>query len=101
MFLEEKRHGEVIKIKPSIHTFLEFCKSKPPEEQYDYRNIHMCACGQFAHLVDAVGQWKNSVHPWLLLNRFADDDLQTFGAIVNRIEKYLSVMVGARLARSS
>ena len=77
--------------------FLKFCRSKPPEEEYQYHSYQHCACGQYtASLgIDYYDTWSapnitaNFTRFFRNLETEARKFPRTWGALAERVERNL------------
>jgi len=77
--------------------FLDFARSKPPEEAYDYMDRYVCACAQFAEtlglgeqyadLVGLVGSSEQMKRTFIPIEIVAGKLPWTWGGLVERLEE--------------
>ncbi len=75
---------------PNMKSFLLFCESKNPEEEYNYFNQRICAMAQF------LGPENYQTSQFTPINRLgtcealASQKPHTFGALATRLRKELA-----------
>ena len=75
-----------------VHDFLDFCKSKPPREEYHWDIASICACGQFFGNIDWYPKERAIDNATgISLNCLAADGKWTFGALAKRVDRALEV----------
>jgi hypothetical protein len=97
VFLETKTDGETTVV-PSFQGFIEFVKTKDPNEEYLWRLGSGCAAGQYAKSLGMLkdflsrGCWGETERAvlWAKLSCIAQpaypDEYQTFGALLKKLE---------------
>lgn len=74
----------------SLEHFLDFCKSKDPEEYYNYYNCDICACAQYTKSFGMTyGEADIQSVKFGYLNHLASKHPHNFGELTSRIEQAL------------
>jgi len=71
------------------HQFLDFCRSKPADEEYKYTDPSACAFYQFAIANGIPNPVRYSSGLPALIEQVVNHDDETFGALASRLEAAL------------
>lgn len=76
----------------TVTHFLTFCKTKDPEEKYNYCEASICACGQYCTSLglNYCNPYINRKSVFMDLETLAGVRPWTWGALTERVESYLA-----------
>lgn len=90
--------------RPETRKFMDWLRSKPPEEAYDWGDPRRCACAQYWGENEAIGHWipenrRIEAQEGINFNRTAYGESMlkqpakwTFGALLERMEELCSAI---------
>lgn len=81
-----------IKTEPSLEGFIAWLETKPPEEEYNWRNDKECAVGQYAQSLGLCYLYIS----YLDRGGIAYHQPRTFGAAAKRAKKQLGLVARAK-----